>query len=355
MKKNSLFVLVFCSLLITFFSSCATTLHVQVTRPAKLNLNGAKTIGILPFDESDKNPFNYFFHGNDNDINNYFDYYGEISRVERTIISYIKDNLEKGLMYSPYITLVNSRDIKNALKYGGKNPADVFIGGEIVSFRIQDNQHKVKHEIPESELNGDEKLPKYYYEYYYSRDVELIFNYEIVDGNTRRIIAHDTIKFNQSSGTYEKIKDLPNAFNMISNDIDYFIDDIMKSIQPYNVSLSIKLLEDKTDNPKMANADELANSGYYKESYSEFIKVYMNTRQFEAGYNAALILLAMGELQSAESLMNEVYQNFGDKRALDALYDIRHEIEQAKLLDNQINPVDDSQYDFYSFDYNEYN
>ena len=41
------------SLLITlFFSlfiSCATTLTVQVKRPAQLDLNGAKTIAVLPF------------------------------------------------------------------------------------------------------------------------------------------------------------------------------------------------------------------------------------------------------------------------------------------------------------------
>lgn len=354
MKKH--FKILF-SILILFtilLSSCATTLNIQVTRPAKLNLKGAKTIGVLPFDESDKNPFNYFFDGDKDIIENYFNYYGEISRVEQNIISYIHENLERGLMNSPYISLVNYRELKNALKYGSKNPADVFIGGDVVSFKIVDRQSKVKHKIPSDEL-VDPNKPEYYYEYYYSREVELIFNYDIVDGETRRIIAHDTKKINETSGSYSKMKELPSAFSMISYEIDSFISELMHNIQPYTVTKSITLLEDKTDNQRMKHADELAKDRYYKESYSEYIKIYMHTKQFEAGYNAAMLLMAIGELRSADALMNEVYKNHGDKRALDAIYDIRNEIKQAELLDNQLNPIDNQDYDTFTFDYNEYN
>ena len=37
------------TLLLCLFISCATTITVQVKRPAQLDLNGAKTIAVLPF------------------------------------------------------------------------------------------------------------------------------------------------------------------------------------------------------------------------------------------------------------------------------------------------------------------
>ena len=40
--------LFFTSILCMCFFSCATTVNVQLTRPAKLDLNGAKTIAVLP-------------------------------------------------------------------------------------------------------------------------------------------------------------------------------------------------------------------------------------------------------------------------------------------------------------------
>ena len=353
MKNKHKYIVLFLTCIIFLISSCATTLKVNVTRPAKLNLNGAKTIAVLPFTPSDKNPFNYFFSGDKDILSNYFNYYSQISSVEHDVIDNIKQSLESSLMKSPYITLVNSRDVKSALKYGGKNPADVLIGGEIVSFRVNDRELKEKRKVPDSDADG--KKPEYYYEFSYTRDVELIINYEIVDGDTRRIIAHDTKRYNESSGNYKKVKDLPNIYYMLSDDLNSFVSELMRDIQPYTVSKSITLLEDKTDDPNMKNADELAQSGYYKESYSQFIKIYMHKKQFEAGYNAAMLLLAMGELESSEALMSEVYRNHGDKRALDALYDIRNEIKQAKILDNQINPIsDEADYEVFTFDYDDF-
>lgn len=347
------YALFFISLL--FFTSCATTLNVKVTRPARLNLNGAKTIGVLPFDKSDKNPFNYFFDGDEDIVTNYFNYYGKISKVEQDIINYLHDSLEEALMISPYISLISSRELKSALKYGGKNPADVFIGGEIVSFTVLDIQHKIKHKLSDEEFAKSNSKTPYYYDYEYSREVELIINYEIVDGKTRRIISHDTEHIHKSSGNYENVKELPSIYYMVSDDLDSFVYNLMTDIQPYTINKTITLLDDESENPLMEHADELANDGYYKESYSEYIKIYMHTKKFEAGYNAAMLLLAMGELHSSEALMNEIYKNHGDKRALDALYDIRNEITQAERLDNQINPIsDEADYDVFTFDYDDF-
>ena len=72
-------------------------------------------------------------------------------------------------------------------------------------------------------------------------------------------------------------------------------------------------------------------------SYNIFLKIYNDSGYFEAGYNAAMILMAMGQLNEAKSLINNVYENTGNIKALEALSDIENEIKQAKRLENQIN------------------
>ena len=87
----------------------------------------------------------------------------------------------------------------------------------------------------------------------------------------------------------------------------------------------------------MKKADKLAKDGYLRDSYNIFLKIYNDTNYFEAGYNAAMILMAMGQLNESESLMNNVYENTGNIKALEALSDIENEINQAKRLEKQIN------------------
>lgn len=63
-KRISMHVLLNCMTILKLFiplllslclTSCATTLNVQVQRPAEIDLNGAKTIAVLPFKTSQIN------------------------------------------------------------------------------------------------------------------------------------------------------------------------------------------------------------------------------------------------------------------------------------------------------------
>ena len=61
----------------------------------------------------------------------------------------------------------------------------------------------------------------------------------------------------------------------------------------------------------------------------------------EAGYNAAVLQLALGNLNTAKEIMEELYNKSFDKRAVDALSDINNEIYQAQRLKNQIEKQDE--------------
>ena len=310
-------------------SSCATTLRVNVTRPSNLNLNGAKSIAVLPFEKGNHSPFDYIFENEDDEDFDYWEYYNLIENTEEQFLRYIKNRLDEEISKSSYIELVSNVPVENALKYGKKLPCDALISGEVVTFKVHDLTSKEKKPIPEnadseSVVNGNiiestpaegngfiplpdsKPKPEFYYKYTYTREVQFIFNYEIVDAETKELLGYDTVKIENISDPVEKKDLLPTVYNMVVGDLDSFISSLMRDIQPFTETKSITLLEDNTKNPLMENANKLAKDGNYSAAYKAFMDVYNSNNQFEAGYNAAMILIAMNELESARSLMESI-------------------------------------------------
>lgn len=335
-KKLFVIFIIFCSLF--FITSCATTIRTNVTRPAKLDLNGAETISVLPFASSGFNSTGLGYGGASIVIGDFFDSFINTSAIERQVLNYLQANIENGLVKSPYIEVINSAVVNNALKLGKRPPVDVYLTGEMITFNVYDKEKVQKRVLPQENDDDDKKnqKPIIVYDKSYSRDVLLVFNYQIVDSFSNKVISFDTIKIEESSGFYDDKDSLPEVMSMIQYDLDGNIDKLLKDLQPYTISKSISLMEDKSKNPQMKLADKLAKDGYFKESYNEFLKVYREHNQLEAGYNAAMILMAMGELNQAENLMAEICEKFNNSKAYESLYDIRNEIKQSEILNNQI-------------------
>ena len=80
-----------------------------------------------------------------------------------------------------------------------------------------------------------------------------------------------------------------------------------------------------------------------------FQDIYEDTGIVEAGYNAAILQEALGNLSVAESMMIEVYDANPDSRVAKGLTDIRNEIGMANRLKNQIQSSDDDDFDDLDF------
>ena len=133
---------------------------------------------------------------------------------------------------------------------------------------------------------------------------------------------------------------MPSAYSLLESDIKKAAKKILQELQPYTVTKSIKLLESKTKDKslkeRMKAADELADNSMHEKASAEFTKIYEETGLVEAGYNAAILQEALGNLSLAEEMMLEVYQRYPDNRVAKGLDDIRYEINQANRLNKQI-------------------
>lgn len=348
MKKNTKFLLI-TTLFTLILSSCATNIRYTTTRPAKLDLNGAKTISVLSF-----KPYAYFNKRNDARgveviINSFFEIFDRVGPEEKKALEYLQDYIEDGLIKSPYIDVVSASAVQNAIKNGYLIPADVYLTGEVTYFNVTDKKETERIVIKHDDEDDDDdprgkRKEEYRYVDYFTRYVNFDFRYEVVDSSTNKIISYDKITISGSSSRYEHPRDLPDGFSLIKSDIGYEARQILKKLQPYTVSLSVQLLKDKSKNPEMKSADKLAKDYHIEESYKQFRRIYNETGLFEAGYNAAILQEALGNLSTAEKEMSELYNSTNDSRAYTALQDIRYEIKQAKRLIEQTESSDDDDY-----------
>lgn len=333
--------LLFLLLINLLLFSCATTVNVNLTRPAQLDLNGARTIAVLPF-----KPAYYYKEyetslGKEILINTFYQIFKIKDPDEQLVIDSLYSQIEHGLLNSPYIKLVSSDSVEKALRKGSLNPADVYLTGEVSYFSVDDRSSEEKKLIKAASGN---QPAQYQYKKYWCREVDFHFRYQIVDSTTDKIVAVNEYRCSNTSSKYESKRELPGAYSLIESYIKKAAKQILHELQPYTVTKSIKLLESKTKDKalkeRMKAADELAANSMLAKASDEFQKIYEETGLVEAGYNAAILQEAMGNLSKAEKMMTEVYNANPDSRVGKGLADIQYEINQANRLKKQINEAE---------------
>lgn len=300
-----------------FILSCATTIPTVVQRPAQLDLGGAKSISVLPFQTSS--------YGDNNSISILGLFRIVLNAREEDdkhqITSYITSELTEELLDSDFLSIVSSRKVQSALEYNTPIPCDVYLTGYIS--RYDDDI--------DAFWDEDEER------YYYRRSIDFTLVYEIIDAKSNYVISRKSKGFSRNSETEYNKRDLPNAFRLVRNDLDEFVSQLMKQLQPYSVTKYLSLIDDKDKMPEMKVAKNLAKDGNIQIAQEMYKTIYETKGSFEAGYNAAVLLQAQGRLEEAEELMSKLYYSTGERKAFSGLNDIKSEIQSANKLQKQLN------------------
>lgn len=325
MKKNLSFLTVIL-VLVVLLSSCATSIRATIERPAELDLNGADTMAVLPFQVEDNSMGGFqtvLVFGN---VTNFFNQLNNSQNGSTDAAYYLTRQLEQGIAGSKYVELVYSDAVKGALNAGKQAPCDVYMAGYISKY---DNEIKeIKHTV---KIDGQNvKVP------YYHREVSFVLTYQIVDSETNRVISSKSGEVRANSDELENPEELPDPMRTLKPALDQAVSAIMKQIQPYTETKYISLLKDKTKDPDMKTADKYVKNGLFDAGRELYLNIYQTRGYFEAGYNAAIILEAQGKYQEAYDEMMELVRKFGDKRAISALNDIQYEIDSRKTLQEQL-------------------
>ena len=316
----------FLSILIPAFllSACSTTISTRVKRPAQLDLEGARSIAVVPFQEAKRDGalvsiLSILLTGSDPDK--------EKSETKK-IADYVTDQLNSAIAEEAYFDLISSHVVEKKLRDNEKAPCDIYITGHIQGFECKvDRESHIQRN-----KTGD--IERSYHTY--SKHVDFTLVYEIIDSETGRVIQHHTDNISQTSSESEYEYALPSVYDMTTGQVSGSIRGFIKKIQPYYENISYTLLKDKEKNPDMKTALKLAKNGSLDSAQRIFLDIYETESIWEAGYNAALIYQAKAEYDKAEQLMEGVADKSRNEKAYAALSSIKADIRSQEKLKEQL-------------------
>lgn len=326
-KKSRILPVVVLFLLTIFTTSCATTINLRVTRPAQVNSFGAESIAILPFGTEGSRRITKRNGKKLPVIDSIMDWANNESE-QQNIANYMRTELEEDFAKSPYLTLINSSAVLEALKNGNDSPADIYLTGDIISFTSRDKN------IEKKEKRGQKTVINNYHK----RIARMKFNYQIIDGRTNKVLYQEQLNISRESSEEKENYSLPSAYDLIVKSIGNDLKDIVHKIQPYDVNKSIFLKKPDKHSQDMKNADLFAKDGDLKSAYEIFLVVYREDDIFESGYNAAALLEAMQRFDEAKRLAEELAAKYGKRKVQRLLDDINYEIEMAEKFELQRGP-----------------
>lgn len=115
-----------------------------------------------------------------------------------------------------------------------------------------------------------------------------------------------------------------------------FSSTISKQLAPSWQTKRLTLMSNKPKLEAAKGAYTLAERGSYEAAYRQFLSLYEGNGHIASGYNAALLLEAMGRFTEAVDLMNDVYNRSGSRQAYTALLSMQEAKSQSEKAQRQI-------------------
>ena len=330
--KRLFFILIAISALF-LFSGCETSVPVSVTRPAELDITSAERIAVLPFLTT--RMMNYTSY--DTDPVATFDFYWrekdsflawQLGDGENEFVTKLTSALERSLIKSNYLTVVDAGTVEDAYRRGRQPPIDWYVTGGISN--LTSEVEVIEKEVEYKDKEGNKIKVK---EPFYREKIDLSLVYQVVDVNTRQVLANTEWSYKVTSDDERHKKDLPMPGELAEKKISDFVSRVMKEFEPYDETYSLTLL--KHDDRAMKDAEKLARKGKLAQAKTSYQQIYRSTQYFEAAYNAGLISQAMGNMKEAYKIFSELYKTTGDSRAAKAANSAAAEIRSSEKLNNQ--------------------
>jgi hypothetical protein len=308
-----------------FVFGCATSVPIQVTRPAELDLGKAGSISVLPFGlSSEDNARNMTL--SEIILARWLGVLGRVDKNEAAIAKEIEVGITSGLLEAEFMDVVPSSRVQTFLENPrGDPPVDVYLTGEITSFSNEVSIREGRRVVNKVETTVTE----------YTRSVQMEVLYQVIDARTNAVVAYKTKDFNRSTLPQVDPDRVDSAESVMSSEIERFVQQILRELQPYEVTRYLTLAADETKDPAMEAADRLVKDGFIQRAVEEYGAIYARKNNFAAGYNEALLMQALGDLEGSLVKMKALADAFADRRALAAARDIEQEIASAERLSEQ--------------------
>lgn len=304
-------------------AGCATRVPVTVTRPAEVNMAGARRVAVLDF------PVTAERRLEKGDLlklvlSSVFGTHRGASALERRISEYTTERFILTLVRTNYFQVVGPGQVRKSMgvadlsgvgvvHMGSKVDVGAVIHGEIYLLHSEDQEITGTEEIvdPETDQASEETSVRIV------RTASLGLEYYVIRTSTGEVLAarsfEDTERAESPLGS-EVL--LPDPLDMFMEIVDSFMPQVARQLAPYTVRETRKLMRDKTKNPLMDRAKSMAGGKLYDRALELYVQVWEESGNPAAGHNAAIMHEVTGSLDAALALMKQVAERYPERRIL---------------------------------------
>lgn len=360
MKKP---ILILLSAAVLLLSACSTAVTISYLSPAEIDMSSYRNIAVastVPYNgiitiptymrSLTHVPMNYLRSSSLN-LNLPYE------------VAHIADNQLMGTLTSSGYFNVTPPAITDSMinsSYYGSDVAalladrniDAVIIPKITGMSYDEYVSAEEHEVYIRDNRGVLIDVTYEYDFYVNQRATITYQYTIIDARTLQVIAVKNFSDQRSEYTYvTPYGFIPsNATTFFESMLKGFQSRILSQLVPQRKSASVELMENKPKVESLESAYKLAEEGRVADALQAFLSEYRSSGHLPAGYNAAVMLSAQGEIDEAIALLTELQRQYSDRKISGLLSDLslikaNNEAAQAQLRTNaaEVVPATSSQ------------
>jgi hypothetical protein len=293
-------------------SSCATSVPVTVDHPPSIAMGSIKSVAVQDFMGIAPRRVDRSVDGVNPAFSRYESGRGIAALVTDEFRNLIKKSRSLGLFdYAP------GRFMPGAIP-------DAVIGGEVTDYTITTSVTV--------ETRSPSNAPQYKV-WVTRKEMSLGFVYTVIEYATGRQI--DKI-YKRGSDTRSDERREPTSVYIDENDmtrriLGQIMPGVERELLPWSETVYLSL-EGDDRNPNFKRADDLVKNRQYDAAVLIYMDEYNNRQNFKAGYNAALLIYAMGDRYRAMDMMKTIAERYGFSKARDSYNWMRKTDEDEQKL-----------------------
>lgn len=331
MLKKRLLVLIVAILML--FASCATEIAVRYMQPSEINMGAYRNLALASVV-----PYKGFVSSS-----------GWIRTIDigsagirirpsysyditNSIAAYATDRLYSTLSSSGYYNILPPSSTDQIIRSSWNESRefrelgyDAVMIPRIDAMNVDEQVYSVSRTATEYDAYTHSYYTYYYYDYYVKQVATITYTISVIDTNTDRIIASRT--FQDSRTNTEMIDpDFPRfdkAELLFQRMIRSFDSGIIRLFVPTVRDYNVALMDNKPEIKELKDAYDAAKDGNTQFALDAFMAEWNRSHHVPSGFNAAVLTAALGDIDGAIAITEDVSRYSGDSRVGTLLVDLR--------------------------------
>ncbi|MBN2440128.1 MAG: hypothetical protein JXJ04_02240 [Spirochaetales bacterium] len=332
-------------IMLSILSGCATSIYVKVVKPAEVNMSGARKLAIFAVNIPSEGAMDSMTDvWKDTVLRIKKGKFRDSNSLRQDLAEYTTDNLISNLLNTKYFEIISPTDVERSIEYYDSNTIDPIMLGQllgaeaIILSEITDMDLDKERFVVIETYVDEETEEEYEVEVPWIRKtVRLRFTYWVISTVTDRLIA--TKSFSQSK--QHQVKE-ENSGSLRPTDLMY--KDIIngnlaamaKQLAPYEIWEARVMMNDKTKDPRMKEADNLVKGNIYEKALDLYLEIWYDTQNPAAGVNAAIMHEVLGDVDSALALIEEVINVSAEPKVMNEYKRLKRVKEDLIRLEEQM-------------------